>query len=135
MAKVQSMPYVKVLVEDRPGALLTIAQQLKAKNLGLVAASGRATAPGQGEIYLFPKKAEKVSAALKAAGMNVAGGSCLLIKGSDKTGAMVKSLDALAKAGINIQAVDALAMGGKFASVLWFAPDDLQKAEKALSAK
>ena len=59
MAQPQRITYLKVALEDKPGALLAVTKELKSKNLGLVGLWGYATQPGQGELYLIPKKPEK----------------------------------------------------------------------------
>ena len=135
MGKAKTISYLKVTVDDRPGTLLSVAEKLKSKNLGLLALKGQAGASGQGDIYLFPKKAEKAANALQKAGLSFEEGSCFLMKGTDATGALVKPLNALAAAGVNLRAIEAVAVGGKYATLFWFAPEDTDRAAAALSAK
>ena len=57
------------------------------------------------------------------------------MKGADKTGALVKSLEAIAQASINIMAIDAIAVSGNYGSIIRVAPPDVDKTATALSAK
>jgi len=135
MAKVQRVKYFKISLEDKPGALLGIARELKAKNIGLAGIWGYATQPGSAEAFFIAKNPDKLRNTWKSAGVAMAEGTGLFLKGTDKTGALVKSLEVLAQAGINIMAIDAIAVSGNFGSFLHVAPDDVDKAAAALGAK
>ena len=135
MAKVQRVKYFKISLEDKPGALLGIAHDLKAKNIGLAGIWAYATQPGSAEACFVAKNPDKLRNAWKSSGVTIAEGTALFLKGTDKTGALVKSLEVLAQAGISITAIDAIAVGGNFGSFLHVAPADVDKAAAALGAK
>lgn len=132
MAKPQRTTYFKANLEDKPGALLGILKDLKSRNLGLTGMWGFASSPGKGELYVVPKNPDKVRAAWKASGMLAEEGTGFWFKGVDKTGVLVKTLEALAEAGVNIVAIDAIAVGGRYGSFIWVNPADVEKAAKAL---
>ena len=126
--------YFKAKLEDKPGAALAVAQQLKAKNVGLVALWGHSTQTGEARMYCVPKDADKFRNFAKAAGIAVEEGSGFLLRGADKTGALVKSLDTIAKAGANIVALHAIAAGGNYGAFVRVDPADIEKVGKALGA-
>jgi hypothetical protein len=130
MAKPQRVTYFKVNIEDKPGALLAVAKELKSKKVGLVALRAlHATA------YLIPKNPEKLRAALKASGMTFEEGTSFSVRGKDQTGALVKTLEAIAQAGVNIESTDAIAVAGNYGSFFQVAPGDVEKTAKVLGAR
>ena len=131
MATAKRVTYFKAKVEDKPGALLALAKNLKAKNLGLVSLKGA----GQGDILVVAKNTDDLRNEWKASGALVEEGTAFFLSGQDKTGALLASLEALANAGVNIVATEAIAVGGRYGAVLWVAPSDLEKTAQALGAK
>lgn len=134
MAKVKRVAYFKTKIDDKPGALLALAKDLKSKKLDLIGLKGVGQA-GQGEILVIAKSPDKLRKAWKASGALAEEGVAFWVSGADKTGALVASLDAIANVGVNIVATEALAFGGKFGALLWVAPVDIDKAAQALGAK
>ncbi len=134
MPQPKRVTYFKSNLEDKPGALLAVASNLKARKIGLVALWGYATQPNEAELYCIPKDAEKFRAFLKSAGMTNWEATGFLLKGADKTGALVKSLEALAKAGVNIVALHAMAASGNYGAFLRVSEHDIQKAAEVLGA-
>jgi len=134
MAKAKRVAYFKAKIDDKPGALLALAKDLKAKNLGLIGLKGVGQA-GQGEILVIAKNPDKLRDAWKASGTLAEEGIAFFVSGEDKTGALVTSLEAVAKAGVNIVATEAIAAVGKFGVVFWVYPEDLDKTAQALGAK
>ena len=135
MASVRLVTYFKIPLEDKPGTVLAVAKDLKAKNLGLLAIYGYGTQPGQSELYCIPKNPDRFRAAFKSANPAFEEGTGLLLKGEDKTGALVKALESIASAGVSMGAMYAVAAGGKYGSFIRIAPADVEKAAKALGAK
>jgi hypothetical protein len=135
MAVAKRVTYFKTNVEDKPGALLTIAQDLKSKNLGLVALWGFATQPGQAEIQLIPKNPDKLRNAWKISGMMFEEGTGFFLKGADKTGALVNTLKMIAVAGVNIVAHHAVGVAGSYGAFIRVAPADVEKMAGVLKAK
>jgi hypothetical protein len=135
MAKAKVVTDFKSTVEDKPGALLAVAEDLKKKKLGLLALWVYSAQPGQGELHCIPRNPDKFRSACKSAGMQIEEGTGLFVKGADKTGALVKTLQAMAKEGVNITAVHAIAAGPNYGSFIRVAPGDIEKTAKALGAK
>jgi hypothetical protein len=135
MAKAQRVTYFKINLEDKPGALFVVAKDLKAKNIGLVALKALASQPGQSGVFLIAKNPQKLRDALKSLNMTFEEGTSFFLKGVDKTGALLKSLGAIADAGINIMDTDAIAVGGNYGSFFRVAPPDVEKTAQALGAK
>src|SRR3989339_1095357 len=122
MAKAKRLAYFKANIDDKPGALLALTKDLKGKKLDLIALKGVAQA-GQGEILVIAKSPDKLRDAWKASGALVEEGTVFFLSGTDTTGALVTSLDAIAKAGVNLVATEALGVGGKFGAVIWVSPE------------
>ena len=135
MAKPQRVTCFKANLEDRPGALLAVLQGLKSKNIGLVGLWGYATEPGKADLWVVPKNPDKLRAAWSASGTLADERTAFLLKGADKTGALLKPLEALASAGVNMSAADGIAVSGNFGSLVWVGPADVEKAAQALGAK
>jgi hypothetical protein len=135
MAKVERGVYLKANLRDRPGALLKVMQDLKAKNIALSGLWGFGTPQGKAQLFVIPKRPNKLRNAWKASGLLAERGTGFWLKGTDRTGALNKSLEALSSAGVNIRAVHAIAVGGRFGCFLWVNPTDVRKAAKALGVK
>jgi hypothetical protein len=133
MAKAKRVPYFKAKIEDKPGAFLALAKDLKEKKIDLIALKGVGQA-GQGEILVVAKIPDKLREAWKDSGALVEEGTVFFLSGTDTTGALITSLDAVANAGVNIVATEALAVGGKYGAILWVSPEDLDKTAQALGA-
>ncbi len=135
MAKRKLVTYFKTTLEDKPGMVLAVAKEMKSKNLGLLALWAYSTQPGQGELYCIPKNPDKFRGAYKPSGMQMEEGSGFFVKGADKTGALVKTLEAIEKEGVNIMAIHAIAAGGNYGLFIRVASTDVEKTAKALGAK
>jgi prephenate dehydratase len=135
MAKPRLMTYFKTSLEDRPGTLLGAAREMKSKNLGLLALWGYGTRTGQGELYCIPKNPDKFRTGYKPAGMQTEEGRGVFLKGTDTTGALVKTLETIANEGVNIVAIHAIAVSGNFGSFIYVAQADVDKTAAALGAK
>jgi hypothetical protein len=135
MAKPKRVTYFKTMLEDKPGAGLAFAQALKKGKINLAALWAYGTQTGQAEVYCIPKDVDKLRAFVKGAGMTTWDAVGFLLKGPDKTGALIDTLDALAKAGVNITAIHAIAAVGNFGAFVRVPDADVEKATAALGAK
>jgi len=135
MAKAKRVTYFVANLEDKPGSLLKFMLDLKSQNIGLVGLWGYGTTEGRGMLYAVAKNPDKLRAAWKGTGVLAEEGTGFMITGSDRTGALVKSLEAIAGAGINIRMMDAIAVGGRFGSLLWVDASQIDNAAKALGCK
>jgi prephenate dehydratase len=135
MAKAKRVTYFVANLENKPGALLKILQDLKSQNIGLVGCWGYGTPDGQGKVYVVAKNPDKLRNAWKGTGTLVEEGTGFLFSGVDKTGALLKPLEAVAAAGINITMLDAIAAGGRFGSFIWVDASQIENTAKALGCK
>ncbi len=135
MAKIERVTYFLANLDDRPGTLLKIMRDLKGKNITLAGLWGFATYEGKAQLYVVPKKPDKLRSEWKAAGLLAEEGIGFFVKGADRTGALLSALEALANAGINIRAIDAIAVSGQFGSFIWVHAADEKKAAAALGLK
>ena len=135
MAAVERATYFVANLKDKPGAAFKVLEGLKAKNVGLSGLWGFSTSGGKAQLYVVGKNPRKVRNAWKASGLLAEEGTGFWLKGTDRTGALLKPLEAIAKAKVNIIAVDAISVGGKFGSFVWVDKKDAGKAAKALGMK
>ena len=135
MGKPQRVTYFKVSLEDKAGSLLGIAQDLKSKKIGLVGLGGQDVQPGKAEVHLIAKDPDKLRRAWKSSGMSFEEGTGFFVKGADKTGVLVATLESLAKAGVNIVMSEAMGVGGNYGLFIRVAPADVEKTAQALKAK
>ena len=135
MANAKRVTFFKTTLEDKPGALLAVAKDLKSKNIGLLGLWGVGNQQGQGDLYCIPKNPDNFRKAYKTSGMQMDEGSGFFVKGADRTGALVKTLETIAKEGINMTAIHAIASGANYGAFIRVAQADLEKTAKALGAK
>jgi len=135
MANAQRVTYFKAGLKDQPGALLGIMQDLKSKNISLRSIWGFVKSEGNADLFVIPKDPKKLKSLWTASGLLVEEGTGFFLKGTDKTGALVKTLEVLAKANMNIKAIKGIVVGGKYGVVLWFDAADVEKAAQVLGAK
>jgi hypothetical protein len=135
MAKPQRVTYFKISLEDKAGSLLGIAQDLRSKKIGLIGLGGQDVRPGNAEIHLIARNPDKLRNAWKSSGMNFEEGTGFFVKGADRTGVLVDTLDALAKAGVNIVMSEAMGVGGNYGCFIRVAPADVERAAQALNVK
>ena len=127
--------YFKAKIQDKPGALLTLLRNLKAKNIALVSLKGVAKGEEGGDILAIAKNADELRKEWIASGTVTEEGTAFFLSGLDKTGALLADLEALAKADVNVVAIEAAAVGGRYGAILWVSPVDIDKTAKALGAK
>lgn len=132
MAKVERVSYFMANVDDKPGVLLQMMRDFKSKNINLAGLWGFGTHGGKAQVFVIAKNPDKLRKAWKTSGMLAEEGTGFLIRGADRPGALIKSLQALADKNVNIHALDALAVGGRFGSFIWVNPADVEKAARAL---
>ncbi len=135
MSKIQRVTFFKANLSDKPGMLLGIMQELKSKGVGLTCLWGFGKPDGNAELFVVAKNPDKLKNIWKSSGILAEEGTGFFIKGADRTGVLVKSLEALAGAGINIKAMNAVAVGGNYGSLIWIGTADIEKAAEVLGAK
>lgn len=131
----QRVTFLKAVLKDQPGALLRVMHDLKKKNIALKSIWGFGKREGDAELYALAKDPDKLRAAWQASGILAEEGSGFFLKGADKTGVLLKSLEALAQAGVNMKAITAIAVSGKYGSLIWVDAEAVETAARALGAK
>ena len=135
MSKPQRVTILKANLKDQPGSVLGIMKDLKSKNIALKSLWGYGKSEGAADLYAIAKDPDKLRDAWKASGVFAEEGTGFFIKGVDKTGVLLKSLEALAQANVNMKALIAIAVSGKFGSIIWVDAMDVEKAAQVLGAK
>ncbi len=135
MASARRVTYFKARIEDKPGAFLAVMKDLKAKNLGLGGGWASPAEPGWTSLYVIPSKPEKVKNFWKSTSLLAEEGTAFFVKGTDRTGALVKTLDAIHRAGVNLNQTVGVAFGGKFGVFFIVAAGDVEKMTKAIGAE
>lgn len=135
MTRTLRVRYFKAHLENKPGALLQVMKELKEKNLGLRGLWGYASNHTTADLYVVPKDPQKLRSLWASSGRLKEEGIGFYVRGTDRTGALNRNLEALSLAGVNIDCIDALSVGKQFASFIWVEPKDIEKAEKVLRSK
>jgi hypothetical protein len=135
MATAQRLTYIKANLRDQPGVLLGVMQDLKSRNIALKALWGFKKKDGEAELNAIAKDPDKLRDAWKSSGLFAEEGTAFFLKGADKTGVLIKSLEALSEANINIWALNAIAVSGKYGTIIWVDPAEVEKTAQALGAK
>jgi len=135
MAKPQRVTILKANIKDQPGTVLGIMKDLKSKNIALKSLWGYGKSEGAADLYAIAKDPDKLRDAWKASGVFAEEGTGFFIKGVDKTGVLLKSLEALAQANVSMKALIAIAVSGKYGSIIWVDAMDVEKAAQVLGAK
>ena len=135
MTKPRRITYFKTILQDRPGALLSVMKDLKSKNIGLLGLWGFGTETGRGDLYVIPKNPERLRNAWMTSSILLGEGSGFFFKGTDKRGVLVKYLEALAQVSANITAINAVSVGGHYGSFVWVPEGEIEKASQALGVK
>jgi hypothetical protein len=135
MAKPQRVTILKANLKDQPGTVLGIMKDLKSKNIALKSLWGYGKSEGAADLYAIAKDPDKLRDAWKASGVFAEEGTGFFIKGVDKTGVLLKSLEALAQANVSMKALIAIAVSGKYGSIICVDAMDVEKAAQVLGAK
>lgn len=133
--KVRKTAYFSLNVPNRPGEGARILGALADAGVNLLAFTGFPSG-GKAQIDFIPEKPPVFTAAARKAKIRVsARKTVFLVQGTDRAGAVARLLGKLAKARINVTAIDAVSAGkGRYASILWVKPKDVNKAARALGA-
>ncbi|HEX8012527.1 MAG TPA: hypothetical protein VF814_16575 [Casimicrobiaceae bacterium] len=133
--RVRKVDYFYVLVPNTAGQGAKVLAGLAAEGINLLAFSGFPS-KGKGQLDLVPENSAAFSRAAKKLKLKLSKKkSGFLIQGTNRVGAMTKTLHTLAAAKINITAMDAVSAGGRFAAIFWVKPKSVAKTAKLLRAR
>ena len=130
-ATVSRVTALRVTLGDRAGALADVLAAARNAGIDLQSVAGYVCG-SEGVILAVPTNLHKARPAALGAPWAVGEQDVFLVEGDDQRGALCGVTEKLAAAGIGIQASYAVAVGGKFGAVIAVAPEDVDKAAKAL---
>jgi len=132
---VKRVTYFSIDIEDRPGALADVCAALRDNKVNLKGLWGFGMGPGKAQVILVPQNPKQFQKASSAAGYAAKAGTAFYLSGTDRVGALCKTLDLAKSAGINLHAMDAIAFGGKFGAYIWGEENNTENLARALGAK
>jgi hypothetical protein len=130
-AKVSRVTAFRVTLGDRVGALAEVLAAARNAGIDLQSVAGYVCGD-QGIILAVPADLQKARPAAMGAPWAIGEQDVFLIQGDDERGALCGVTEKLAAAGIGIQGAYAVAVGGKLGAAVAVAPEELDKAAKAL---
>ncbi|MGD2217760.1 MAG: hypothetical protein PVJ64_13475 [Gemmatimonadales bacterium] len=131
---VRRVSYFHTAVQDRPGEAYKLLTQLAEVGINLHAMTAIPVGPLRTQLTLFPEDASKMESEGKRAGLSFDGPyPALLVQGDDEPGALVGVHEQLYGANVNVVAATGVADGkGRYGYVLYFRPEDFDRAAAAL---
>jgi hypothetical protein len=133
--QIRRVDYFYVEVPDQPGEGVRVLVALKEAGVNLLSFTAFPTGSGKTQLDLVPQDAEALQKAAKNAGLQLsARKQAFFVQGQDRAGAAGDVLRKLSSAGVNVRAANGAAAPGGFGLILWVAPNDYEKAAKALGA-
>ena len=127
-------------IENEPGAVANVLENLRNIDLQVVMAYRYPGNPERGAVEAYPITGKKTVQAAQAAGLSASTIPALLVEGDNKAGLGYAIAKALSEAGINLEFVVGQVVGRKQSTVIGFeSGDDARKAvpliRKAASAR
>jgi hypothetical protein len=133
---IRKVTYFSMQVPNRPGVGLQMLKAIAKGRQNLLAFTGFPNRGGA-QVDFVPAKPAEFARGARKMGVNPGKRkTAFLVQGEDRVGALVRVLDALAKARINMVAMDAVTAGsGRFGAIFWVRPKDVGRASRLLRAK
>ncbi len=133
---IRKVAYFSMQVPNRPGVGAAMLQSIAEGRQNLLAFTGFPSAGGA-QVDFVPTKPAEFARGAKKHGVKLSKRkTAFLVQGEDRVGALVRILDALAKARINMVAMDAVTAGSRrFGAIFWVKPKDVARASRLLRAK
>ena len=119
----QPVTFFAVKVPNRPGELARLADQLHGAGIDLLGLWGQAAGDNSPLISLVPRVPDSFRHFVKKAGLEFEEGRAVYLRASDRTGALVETLDRIAAVGINIDAIECVSADDTFGWFLWPGPN------------
>jgi len=132
MATAKKIDLLTVKIDPEPGALAQVLGAFREAKVNLTASWAYQMGPGEAQAHFFTGDLDRAKQALTKLGKTPKTESAFWVDDADQIGNYHSVLQKIAQAGINIEATDAFAIGGKFATVIFVAENDVPKAAKAL---
>jgi len=134
--RLRKVDYFYVMVPNTAGQGSKVLAGLAAEGVNLLAFSGFPSG-GKGQLDLVPENSAKFRRAARKLKLKLSKRKTgFLLQGSDRVGAMNKTLKKLAAGTINVTAMEAVTGGnGRFGAIFWVKPKKVAKAAKLLGAR
>jgi hypothetical protein len=132
MATAKKIEVLTIKLDPKPGALAQVLGAFREAKVNISASWAYEMGPGEAQAHFFAGDLDRAKKALTKAGKTPKTESAFWVDDADQIGNYHSVLQKIAQAGINIEATDAFAIGGKFATVIFVAENDVAKAAKAL---
>src|SRR5437867_1181756 len=134
MATAKRIDVLTVKLDPKPGALAQVLGAFREAKVNLTASWAYQMGPGEAQAHFFTADVDRARQALTKLGKTPKTDPAFWVDDADQIGNYHGVLQKLAEAGINVEATDAFGIGGKFATVIFVAENDVAKAAKALGA-
>jgi hypothetical protein len=133
--RLRKVDYFYVMVPNTAGQGAKVLEGLAAAGVNLLAFSGFPS-KGKGQLDLVPENSSKLRSAARKMKLKLSKRKTgFLLQGSDRVGAMTRTLKTLAAARISVTAMDAVTGGsGRFGAIFWVKPKNVAKAARLLKA-
>lgn len=130
---IRTAQYFKIETPNKPGEFARALSFLREARVNLLAFAGFPRGR-RDQLDFVPADPAAFRAAAKQAKWKIKGpGTCFVVEGDDRPGAVADLLSPLAAAKINVTAIDAAsAGGGRYGALFWVKPRDVKKAAKVL---
>ena len=114
-----------IKLSHRPGELAGLAARMRAADVNLLGLWGSGEVDGEvARVCCVPQSAEQFRNFASSAELNVREGTTFYLTGESHVAGLVRTLETIAKAGINLRAIQSIALHGEFGCFVWADPKD-----------
>jgi hypothetical protein len=132
---VRKVDYYYTTVPDQPHEGAGLLDVFKAAGVNFLAIHAFPIAGDQAQVDLVPEEPGTFLAAARNADIELSDPrTAFLIDGEDRIGATADTLGNLGREGINVTATTSIVTGGRYGTLLWVGPADVEKAATTLRA-
>jgi hypothetical protein len=133
---VRKVDYYYTTVADKPGEGARLLGVFTEAGVNFLAVHVFPTGGEESQVDLVPEYREAFLAAARKADIGLSDAkTAFLIDGDDRVGATAETLGRLGTGGINVTATTSIVTGGRYGTLLWVKPADVEKAETTLGAR
>jgi hypothetical protein len=133
---IRKTAYFSMQTPNRAGQGATLLNGLTKHGVNLIAFTGFPNA-GRAQFDFIPYDVVIFARAARKLGLKVSKRKTVFwVRGTDRSGAIAKICDRLAKARVNMVAMDAVSAGaGRYGAIFWVKPKDVARASRVLGAR
>jgi hypothetical protein len=132
--RIERVEYYYTVVPNKAGAGAKIFNELKEREVSLLAFNGFPLDAERSQLDLVPSSGTALVKAAQKVGLELVGPKvAFLISEWEHLGAVADILSKFERAGVNITAMQAIETGDwRYGAILWVKPADIDKASRAL---